>query len=200
MSKCIVEWCDKETKVREYCGRHYTQITRHGEIKRSRGDKNEYIVKGDYVEIVLYDKDYNEKCRAIIDLDDMERCKPYKWVFRNDGYVSAKINGKGIKLHRFIANIPKGLHTDHINRNRLDNRKVNLKVCTQSENNKNKSSYSNNKSGRRGVEIRENGIYYVEIKYDGNRYYLGCYTNFDEAVRVREEYELKFHGKVLEDM
>jgi hypothetical protein len=147
----------------------------------------------------MYDIEYNEKARAIIDLDDIEKCKPYKWVIRNDGYVSTKADGKGIKLHRFIANTPKGQHTDHINRNKLDNRKSNLKICTQLENNKNKNTYKNNKTGRRGVCYKDGG-YQASIKYNNERIYIGWFKDIAKAIEMREAAEIKYYGHILEDI
>lgn len=197
MKKCKVEWCDNRMICNGYCGRHDQQIRKWGEVRRSRGDKNEIIEYDDYAEIILYDINYNEKARALIDLDDIEKCKPYKWVYRNDGYVSAKINNKGVKLHRFIANTPKGKHTDHINRNRLDNRKSNLRICSQSENNLNKGNYKNNSSGRKGIKIKD-GKYEAALKYKKVKYYLGFFDKFEDAVKAREEAEIKYYGHILQ--
>lgn len=171
MKVCKVEWCD-ENEIIEY---------------KDEG----------YAEIILYDINYNEKARTMIDLDDVERCKPFKWSLRNDGYVSTKINGKEVKLHRFILNTPKGKHTDHININRLDNRKSNLRICTQQQNNKNKSMYENNKIGKRGVIKREK-TYDVYLRYGGECCYFGGFKDFDNAVKAREETEIKFYGHILD--
>lgn len=199
MNICKVEWCDEKVKSNGYCGRHYQQMRKWGKVKRCRGDKNEIIKYNNYAEIILYDIDYNEKARAIIDLDDVEKCSLYKWVIRTDGYVSTKFNGKGIKLHRFIANTPKGMHTDHINRNKLDNRKSNLKICSQKENNKNKNTYKNNNTGKRGVELKENR-YVVYLTYNGVKHYIGSFGDFNEAVKVREKAEIQYHGHILTDI
>lgn len=198
MKICKVDFCEVKVKHSGYCNRHYQQIKNWGEIRRSRGDKNEIIINDDFAEIILYDIDYKEKARAIIDVEDVERCKLYKWTIRTDGYVSAKIDGKGIKLHRFIANTPKGMHTDHINRDRLDNRRLNLRICTQSENNKNKGVYKNNSTGRRGLTFKE-GYYQVDIRYDGKDHYIGYFKDFDEAVKARELAEIEFYGKILDN-
>lgn len=199
MGICKVEWCDENVKGLGYCGRHYQQYKKWGIVKRCRADKNEIIKSNEYAEIILYDINYDEKARAIIDLDDVEKCKPYKWVIRTDGYVSTKMDGKGIKLHRFIANTSKGMHTDHVNRNKLDNRKSNLRICTQSENNKNKNTYKNNLTGRRGVELRWNK-FLVYLTYNGVKNYIGMFENFNDAVLARENAEIKYYGHVLEDI
>ena len=98
--------------------------------------KNEIVTYDDYAEIILYDRQSNEKCRAIIDLDDIDKVKDIRWLF--DGrYVRS--SNKKIKLHRFVIDAPKNKIIDHINHNVLDNRKNNLRICTQNDNAKNKS-------------------------------------------------------------
>ena len=66
-----------------------------------------------------------------------------KWHINNNGYAVWRglSNGKKstIRLHRLINDTPKGMFTDHINHNRLDNRQCNLRACTQSENMRNKT-------------------------------------------------------------
>lgn len=185
-----------------YCSRHYQQVVKWGECRFSRGDKNRYVQHEDFAEIILYDKQLKEKARAVIDVEDIEKCKPYKWTLRTDGYVATKKNYKHLKLHRFIADTPDGMHTDHIDRNRLNNRKLNLRVCTQQENNKNKGRYSNNKTGYTGVEVREYAnrtVYLVVMAFEGKSYHIGSYDSLEEAVMYRKEAELKFYGYLLDE-
>lgn len=87
---------DKETRIinsKKYgclCRKHYLRKYKGKNIERSIYDPNEYILYDNYAEIVLYDKNGIESGRAIIDLDDVERCKKYKWHIRktkNTNYV-----------------------------------------------------------------------------------------------------------------
>lgn len=75
---------------------------------------------------------------AIIDDDDYDRVSTFRWNW-DSRYAKRTVwfNGKckTIMMHSFIMGCPmKGLVTDHINRNKLDNRKSNLRICTQKEN------------------------------------------------------------------
>jgi len=73
---------------------------------------------------------------ALVDKNDFERVNDIRW-YLGDGYASSKIGGR---MHRFILNTKKGDPiVDHINNNRLDNRKINLRFTTYSQNNQNKS-------------------------------------------------------------
>lgn len=120
-----------------YCNKHYLQMNRYGKIKeRTKFDKNEIVLKEDYAEIMLYNNECEIIDKAFIDLDDVDKIKDIKWYKGTRGYVQ-NIKGKGtsrICLHRYITNCPRDLVVDHINHNVLDNRKNNLKVCTQKEN------------------------------------------------------------------
>jgi hypothetical protein len=74
---------------------------------------------------------------AIVDPEDFERINQYKWYY-NKGYALRNIrrNGKkcAIFMHSFVCPVPPGMFTDHINRNRLDNRKANLRPATFQQN------------------------------------------------------------------
>ena len=75
---------------------------------------------------------------ALIDDEDFERISKINWRLLKNGYV-AKNCGDGFYLHRFIMDCPKGKYIDHFNHNPLDNRKENLRICTNAENNWNKN-------------------------------------------------------------
>lgn len=87
---------------------------------------------------------------VLIDSEDFEFLNQWKWYYR-DGYAVRNSNRKTIWMHRLINKTPDNLFTDHINRNTLDNRKINLRSVTVQENNSNRSKMKNNTSGFRGV-------------------------------------------------
>jgi len=82
--------------------------------------------------IIALNGKYNGE--LIIDDEDYQELSQHKWYLRNDGYVATVHNGKTLYIHRLVAKTPKGMHTDHLNHNKLDNRKENLRVCTHKEN------------------------------------------------------------------
>lgn len=77
---------------------------------------------------------------AIIDNDDESKVMgvTHHWLKHSQGYAYTNIKSRGLLMHRFILDLtdPK-IHTDHLDHNRLNNQKNNLKACTQQENNQN---------------------------------------------------------------
>jgi hypothetical protein len=99
-------------------------------------------------------------------------------------------------MHTLIKGIKKGFYIDHVNRNRLDNRKSNLRFATKSQNGMNKTVQRNNKSGVVGVSWHEKcKSWTVRIVINGKATYLGLYKNFDEAVAVRKRFEEIYYGE-----
>lgn len=77
-----------------------------------------------------------------IDKKDFIELKNYKFYISKNGYVRFTINKKRIFVHRYITKCPNDKVVDHINGNKLDNTRTNLRICSQSENSKNRSSKS----------------------------------------------------------
>jgi hypothetical protein len=74
--------------------------------------------------------------RALVDMDDWERFQHLAFSYSGLGYVATNTGGQRCYLHRLILGLEPGnpLVCDHINRNKLDNRRANLRVVTQKEN------------------------------------------------------------------
>lgn len=194
-----------ERTGRFLCQRHYLQMRSHGEIlERTTKERNKIIIhtKENYAEIELYDIDHNITGYTKIDIEDVEKVKNYKWQkHKQRTYVSAMINGKGDRLHRFVLSVnnPKVI-VDHISGDMLDNRKFNLRICTQSENGMNKRIQSNNTSGIPGIYLRsDTGKWCARIKINRKTINLGCFTDLEEAKKVRKEAEEKYFGEFSYD-
>ena len=98
---------------------------------------NEIIVYSDYAEIVIGDK------AALIDIGDVAFCKKHNWRISNKGYVTTTINKKSKHLHRLIMSPMPQEEIDHINRDKLDNRKENLRICDRLTNMQNRGVNKN---------------------------------------------------------
>lgn len=155
-----------------------------------KAGKNEYILHEDYAEVIL------NKGIALIDLEDVEKCKPYQWFVytcvddntRQYALGSMIVNGKktDIKMHRFLTNCPEGLVVDHANHNPLDNRKQNLKICTNAENLENrKGATKANKTGYRNV-YRASGTNKYRVQIAQNRKIFTPKRLFDTPEEANE--------------
>ena len=139
---------------------------------------------------------------AIVDDEDYEYLSRYKWHVTPNGYArksiwdpSAKIEGS-IAMHREILVPPDTYQIDHINGNKLDNRRDNLRICTPSQNKMNVGKTSKNKSGYRGVsKERRLHKWRVSIKADGRRINLGNFYDILDAARAYNEAAKKYFGE-----
>jgi hypothetical protein len=132
----------------------------------------------------------------LIDTKDYEKLKSFTWHRTNVGYAATKIEGTETKLHRFIMNAPADIQVDHINLNRYDNRKLNLRFATHKENHRNVGLQSNNTSGVKGVRYyKARSKYVAKIKVDGKSIHLGYYTTLLEAACAYDQAALKYFGE-----
>lgn len=99
----------------------------------------------------------------LIDDEDFNKVSKYTWRIRWDGRAHSQIRGKMTLLHRYILDAPNGFQVDHIDGNPLNNRKVNLRLCTNSQNQMNSKKRSNCKSKYKGVTFRK-GMYVLHVR------------------------------------
>ena len=124
---------------------------------------------------------------AIVDAEDYDRLAKYKWYRRQDGntfYAFRHHGWKGRKIimHRGIMRAPKGLIVDHIDGNGLNNRKSNLRLCSATENARNRRPVANCHSRYKGVTWDKNQKkWQVRISDSGKCIYLGRFDNEMEA-------------------
>ena len=65
---------------KEICYKHYQQLQKYGEIRdRTSRDANEFVVNGNVVEIIIYNRNNIEKCRALVSVKHLEVVKKHKW-------------------------------------------------------------------------------------------------------------------------
>lgn len=192
---CKVEGCYNKHKGLGYCSKHLYQYKKYGEsLTPPLKQKNEIIKYEDYAEIVLLDKYENEKDRTIIDLKVIDKVAKYKWCVDNKGYVR---NDEVGLLHRFIVDCPEDMVVDHINHNPLDNRKCNLRVCTQAQNSMNTSKTKKNgiTSQYKGVGFhKKSGKWRSRICINGKQKCLGYYDNEYDASVAYDKSAILYHG------
>lgn len=137
--------------------------------------------------------------KVIVDEEDVEILKQHRWVIGGPGYaVTYKYpTGKTVCLlmHRLIVGARPGQVCDHINGNKLDNRKSNLRICKQRENAKNRVGCRDSRSGIKGVHWdKSRGLWGVQIRADERRIYVGRYSDIEQAKAAYNEAAAKYHG------
>lgn len=141
--------------------------------------KNTYLIKDDFAVLLIT---YEEKvAEVLIDKEDISRINKYNWRLNEKGYVISDIKNHKVRLHNLILNRntsnPK-IVCDHINRNKLDNRKSNLRIVSQRENNKNRQMPKGKYYIKRNNKWQ---AYYVKNR---KMYSLGYYDTEEEAKNV----------------
>lgn len=131
----------------------------------------------------------------LFDKEDYEKIKDITWVEGRGGYASGYSAGRWPYMHRLILPC-EGMLIDHINRNRLDNRKRNLRIASIEENARNRSRSKNNTSGCTGVFF-ETGRkrWKAQIWVDGRSINLGRYRDKLEAEKARKDAERQYFGE-----
>ena len=131
---CSITDCTNSYLAKGYCQKHYYRAKRGQSLtSRSRFDRRPCRVEKE----VAYLEMASSKGEAIIDAFN-KRLDEYNWSLSGDGYPMTYAAGKLIKLHHVVlGKPPAGKVTDHINRNKLDNRVSNLRFVTHKENSAN---------------------------------------------------------------
>lgn len=145
---------------------------------------NEYEI----IDNTVYVKMIHDKI-MICDVDDWERLKDICWSCDKRGYAVGRTpENKLVAFHRMAMGKKEGFFIDHINRDRLDNRKENLRFVTPQENTWNVGAGKKNKSGIVGVYERK-GKWVASIGLKSKTYHIGIYQTKEEAILARKEAE-----------
>lgn len=126
----------------------------------------------------------------IIDDADYESVRERSWYYhKSTGYITTSVRSLGFKweipLHTFLMGpAPLNLEWDHRNRDKLDNRRDNLRAVTRSVNMRNRNIRADNRTGVQGVR-NTRGRWNAYIQTDGERIVLGHFDTFEEARDAR---------------
>lgn len=155
------------------------------------------MICDDYAEIIV-DSPTHGVYKAVIDLEDVERCNEIKWSVGKFGspYDMYYLVARGLTFHRFIMDAPKGMDVDHIDGDTMNNRKENLRICTRQQNSMNRKMNIRNKSGYKGViwdKRTSKWMAYIMVNYKFKN--LGYHINIEDAVVARSIAEEKYFGE-----
>lgn len=136
---------------------------------------------------------------ALVDEEDYEELSQYKWstsISHGKSYAVRMVDNKMVYMHRVIMKTPSNMLTDHIDSNGLNNQKKNLRICSNSENLKNRGANKNNKSGFKGVSFyaRDNN-WEARIMVDGRYLFLGRFETPEKAHTAYQTACNEYHGE-----
>lgn len=177
-----------------YCSKTCEANARRNKPKSNK-KLNDIEILENYAIIHIYNN-LKGHLKCLIDIEDVEKVKNLFWNIRYDKrhpsctvYVESRISSnrksKRVHLHRLITNCPDDMVVDHINGDGLDNRKSNLRICTQKINTINRTNCS------RINYVKRDDLYNVSISINNKTKYL-CYT--------RDLNEAKYYADLAKDL
>lgn len=195
--ECIVRGSYLKNKNTRSCGCLDSETT----AQRNR----EYCKKYNKYDLTKeYGIGYTSKGEEFwFDLEDYDKIKDFCWYLDAYGYVVSCYSGtknsrKGVKMHRLL--LPEFEQIDHINNKKNDNRKINLRKVTDSQNNMNRKLRSNNTSGVTGVYWdKSSQKWFAQIVANKEKKFLGYFNDFNDAVTARKDAEEKYFGEFSYD-
>jgi hypothetical protein len=158
-------------------------------------------------------------CVAIVDADLFESPLRYEWKdLVSETFVPSSltwcvnssarnryavthgcISGirRNVRLHRLLMEAPANLVVDHINGDTLDNRRVNLRVCTMGENRRNSRAPTTNTSGFKGVRFDNRGRlpWLAKLCVNYKYIHIGTFATVEEAARAYDRAALEHFGE-----
>ena len=152
--------------------------------------ENRYEISGDGTYYTFYTCD--EKHAFKVSTEDFEKVSKYTWYY-SSRYITSKNMGM---LHRYLLDAPKEMEVDHINLDKMDNRRGNLRIATHAENCRNRGKRRDKRrSNYKGVYFI-NGKYNAEIKDSNGKVHRMCgFETEEEAAQKYNEMAVIYHGE-----
>lgn len=138
--------------------------------------------------IELFNKKKEKVAETLVDEDNYFELMKHTWNLSIQGYVKGLTNDrKPVRLHRFVLNYTGNKLVDHINNNKLDNRKENLRMVDSNQNMQNRSKNSNCKSIYIGVSPKGENKWRASIHLNNKKINIGTYKTEKDAARARDK-------------
>ena len=134
------------------------------------------------------------KAVTLIDDDDAKWVARHRWKLTTSGYAARNVCVNGIwrevRLARAVLGLEHGdpRQVDHINRNRLDNRRENLRAVTPRQNQQNQSSRGGSSRFRNVSWCKRNHKWHASVWHDGRRHHIGYFEDERRAASAAQEW------------
>ena len=137
---------------------------------------------------------------AIVDAEDYDRLRTYKWCGVEEGrswYAKTfQRDGLPLWMHRLILDAPKGLVVDHIDHDGLNNRKTNLRLCTNAQNQQNRRPHRGGTSRYKGVHrVKSRNKFRASLTHNGKRFQLGYFNSEIDAAKAYDKKAREVFGE-----
>lgn len=132
-----------------------------------------------------------------MDSEDYNSLVKISWRRCESGYAKATINDKNVRMHRLIMGVEdKNTYVDHANNNKLDNRRLNLRICNNSQNMANRAPTKGCKSKYKGVTRSKGGVNWeASISCNKTRVHLGTFSSELDAAKHYDEAAKNLFGR-----
>lgn len=142
----------------------------------------------------------SQGCVAFVDDRDFERASAFKWSLKRSGknlYAHRRLGTSSITLHRFLVGLPPGVgKIDHWDGDGLNNQRDNIRVCSPTQNMRNRRPNDNHSSKYKGVGWRKSlGKWYASIRVNGRLIHLGFFRRETSAARAYDAAARKYFDK-----
>lgn len=157
---------------------------------------------------ILFRRQAGITYRIEFDVEDAALIYGRTWCVQRDGntkYAYAREPGEGASrrkkdaLHRLITNAPRGVAIDHVDGNGLNNRRSNLRLCSNAQNQWNTGPQRNNTTGFKGVYLAPSGKYYAQVKCGPKRHTKYGFSDAEAASKWRNEKAKVLHGAYFKE-
>ena len=141
--------------------------------------------------------DFKRQYNVMVDDEDYKKLSSFNWQVDKYMSVSSHTTDKGrMLIHRYIMNCPDNMEIDHIDGNRLNNQKSNLRFATSAQNKMNRGPRKDNKSGFKGVSLNKAlNKWTARIMIENKYKHLGLFETKEEAAKAYNEYAKENFGE-----
>ncbi len=165
------------------------------ETRGNSGKKNKKFNKYDLETHEYGVGTMNDGNEFFFDKEDFHKIKDICWHLQK-GYIVGLQDGARVRMHRLLMNASANSVVDHVNHDKRDNRKFNLRVCEQNQNAKNRRINKNNVSGCTGVYYcNRDKKWCASIKVNYKKLSLGRFNKKEDAIDARKKAEPIYFGE-----